>query len=99
MPHSRSGSCTWGVSERRYTDARNLRCRIAWSVSLGRPSVKKDAGKDTDGCDGVRKEGDALVECGQSVVNGVGKVLERPGNTDWIKKSSSSEVYLSIGKF
>jgi hypothetical protein len=87
------------VRESRYTDARNFRCRIAWSVSLGSASVRKDAGMDTDGCCGVRKGGGTSVECGQSVVKGVGKVLESPGYTDWIKKSSSSEVYLSIGKF
>lgn len=87
------------MSERRYTDARNFRCRIAWSVSFGSASVRKDVGMDTDGCGGVRNRGGKRVECGQSVVKGVGKVLERPGYTDWIKKSSSSEVYLSIGKF
>jgi hypothetical protein len=87
------------VRESRYTDARNFRCRIAWSVSFGSASVRKDVGKVTDGSVGVRKGGGTSVECGQSVVKGVGKVLESPGYADWIKKSSSSEVYLSIGKF
>ena len=87
------------MSESRYTETRNLLDRIDWSVSLGRASVKNVVGKDTDGWEGVREGGDTWVECGQRVVKGVGKDFERPGYTDWIKKTSYSEVYLSIGKF
>jgi hypothetical protein len=87
------------VSERRYTETRNLRHRIDWSVSLGRASVKNVVGKDTDGCEGVRKGGGAWMECEHNVVKGLGKDFERPGYTDWIKKRSYSDLYLSIGKF
>ena len=59
-----------------------MRDRIDWSITLGRASVKNVEGKDTDGWEGVRKGGGTWVECGQSVVKGVGKDFERPGYTD-----------------